>query len=91
MNRSGTTTRPAGGKSVMLRWLSHLGVFGFAVRFNMPWRFAVNMVRTSGPSLVSVVPLAGNQDLFSGDLRKRVRQDTQTFASVHGDCHSAFA
>ena len=36
MNRSETTTRPAGGKSVMLRWLSHLGVLGFAVRFNMP-------------------------------------------------------
>ena len=29
MNRSGTTTRPAGGKSVMLRWLGHLGVFGY--------------------------------------------------------------
>jgi hypothetical protein len=28
MNRSGTTTRPAAGKSVMLRWLSHTGVFG---------------------------------------------------------------
>ena len=46
MNRSGTTTRPAGGKSVMLRWLSHFGVFGFAVKFNMPWRFAVSGVRT---------------------------------------------
>lgn len=49
MNRSGTTTRPAGGNSVMLRWLSHLGVFEFAVKFNMSWCFAVSRVRTNDP------------------------------------------
>jgi hypothetical protein len=47
MNRSGTTTRPAGGKSVMLRWLSHLGVFGVRREVQHAVALCVNRVRTS--------------------------------------------
>ena len=39
MNRSGTTTRPARWQERDAALADHFGVFGFAVRFNMPWRF----------------------------------------------------
>lgn len=47
-----------------------------------------NWVRTSDPSLVSVVLLLGNQGPFRRDLRILVRYDTWKSAGVRGDCRS---
>ena len=43
-------------------------------------------VRTTGFSLVSVVPLAGNQGNFRRDLRKPLRQGSRKSASIRGYC-----